>query len=463
MIQSASWNATSMQQVDSLGVILGKMRSQPPTKQLLRNPKRDSSSQSGKAAWFPYYAGFSCSFVEDAIQYARECGCATRVLDSWNGSGTTTLVAHSKGLRVDGFDLNPAMLIVAKAKLIDGTVYGSIGSLLDDICAKARSCKPDIQAGDPLHLWLKDGSVTPFRSIDRAISALLIDSKEYSPLANRPLLSDVSALACFFYVALFRSLRTHLTPFFGSNPTWVRQASTNDDKVSISLEDLVVIFRREVELMLPALKPQAPNIQALDIQATVDIAQSSSLPVPDSQYDLVVSSPPYCTRIDYAVKTRPELALLGLDETRFRSLRDGMLGTPTIPHVAHGASDNWGKYCNRVLSRIKRHPSRASESYYWKTYVQYFDVLHRSIGEIGRALKPQGLCFLVVQDSYYKDIHVNLARIVDDMAQVAGMRLRKQLDFPTTRTMVGLNSVARSYKEKRNQAESVLIWEKCTA
>jgi SAM-dependent methyltransferase len=438
------------------------MRSGSPTKQLIRSPKRKSSTQSGKAAWFPYYAGFSCSFVEDAIQYANEIGCVTRVLDSWNGSGTTTQVAHSKGLRVDGFDLNPAMLVVAKAKLIDSTVYGSIGSLLDDICEKARACKPDLQQ-DPLQSWFTDKSVVPFRRLDRAISTLLIDSKEYSPLASRPSFRDVSALACFFYVALFRSLRTYLTPFFGSNPTWVRQAPTDEDKVSISLEDLITIFRREVELMLPALKPQVPDIQPADVQATVDIAESSSLPVSDSAYDMVVSSPPYCTRIDYAVKTRPELALLGLDDARFRSLRDEMLGTPTIPNVTHEASDNWGAYCNRMLGRIKRHPSRASESYYWKTFVQYFDVLHRSIGELGRALKPRGLCFLVVQDSYYKNIHVDLARIVNDMAQTAGMQLREQLDFPTTRTMVGLNSAARSYKEKREQAESVLIWEKHTA
>jgi hypothetical protein len=40
------------------------------------------------------------------------------------------------------------------------------------------------------------------------------------------------------------------------------------------------------------------------------------------------------------------------------------------------------------------------------------------------------------------------------------MHLRERVDFPTNRTMVGLNSAARSYTDKHAQVESVLIWER---
>ncbi|WP_410712175.1 DNA methyltransferase [Bradyrhizobium sp. BEA-2-5] len=39
------------------------------------------------------------------------------VLDPWNGSGTTTSVANGAGLTAVGIDINPAMAVVAKARL----------------------------------------------------------------------------------------------------------------------------------------------------------------------------------------------------------------------------------------------------------------------------------------------------------------------------------------------------------
>jgi len=41
------------------------------TELTIRNPKRDISNRNGRASWYPYYAGYSLSFVEDALNYAR--------------------------------------------------------------------------------------------------------------------------------------------------------------------------------------------------------------------------------------------------------------------------------------------------------------------------------------------------------------------------------------------------------
>jgi DNA methylase len=427
----------------------------------LRNPKRDKSSESGRASWYPYYAGYSPAFVEDAIAYGRARGLGQRVLDPWNGSGTTTQIAVEHGLAASGFDLNPAMIVVGRAKILDVNVLPSINSLLDDICSKANDFSGAL-SDDPLNFWLGPKSTIAFRSIDYAISTLLVDSKEYVTIAKLPSIDSVSALACFFYVALFRSLRTYLRSFEVSNPTWIKQASPDRSRVSVPLEKLLRTFRNQVRAMHDAVREPVPTmVRAQSVTATIGVAHSTQLPTDDTSCDLVISSPPYCTRIDYAIKTKPDLALLGYGAEEIRSLRDKMLGTPTVPDVYRASNGEWGSYCEMVLDRIMTHKSKASLSYYWKTYAQYFEGLFKSIQELSRVLMPSGLCFLVVQDSYYKDVHVDLAQIADDMARSSQFSIEGRFNFPSTRTMAGLNSVSRTYQAGHSHVESILVWKKC--
>ena len=47
--------------------------------------------------------------------------------------------------------------------------------------------------------------------------------------------------------------------------------------------------------------------------------------IADSQYDLIITSPPYCNRYDYTRTYALELALLGVDEIDLVNLRHQML------------------------------------------------------------------------------------------------------------------------------------------
>jgi len=67
----------------------------------IRNPKRGKESHTGRASWYEYYAGFSPTFVQDALQYAAPKPWA-RILDPWNGSGTTTEIVASLGFEALG-------------------------------------------------------------------------------------------------------------------------------------------------------------------------------------------------------------------------------------------------------------------------------------------------------------------------------------------------------------------------
>ena len=421
----------------------------------LRNPKRDKESCRGRAAWYEYYAGFSPGFVEDALTLTgAQPGCAV-ILDPWNGSGTTTDVSSSRGFDSVGFDLNPVMVIVARARTLQAP-RKHVLSILDTIIDIKSTYEYNADE-DSLSSWLTNEATICIRQFERAIQQKLIGTRAFCAIGPAASLENVSPLAAFFYVGLFRALRKILKPFRSSNPTWVKDASGPSERIDMSRNDIASLVRSEVLQMAQDL-PEEDSPNGCPRQLTLGVASSSSIPLGDGTVQLVITSPPYCTRIDYVIKTGPELALLGFRApSAVRQLRELMIGTPTILQVTPTPIDDWGPTCLELLHRIEHHTSRASKSYYLKTFAQYFDGLYRSLTEIRRVLDDAGECFLVVQDSHYKEIRVDVAQIVTEMGHVMGLTCDVSRHFASSRAMVGLNARARVYNDPPNlPIESVL-------
>ncbi|MCA1853743.1 MAG: site-specific DNA-methyltransferase, partial [Beggiatoa sp.] len=106
-----------------------------------------------------YYAGFSEDFVSDLLS-ALNAQPLQSVLDPWNGSGTTTLVAARLGLEAHGYDLNPALVVVAKGRHLSTSVINSLSPLLHDIIALAQDGRSHamFSPNDPLGIWFDAAS-----------------------------------------------------------------------------------------------------------------------------------------------------------------------------------------------------------------------------------------------------------------------------------------------------------------
>ena len=425
----------------------------PLSKLEILNPKRESEAQTGRASWYPYYAGFS-------EQFARKLIISTGLIDSkvsdpWNGSGTTTAAAAGMGHNAFGCDLNPVMVLAARARMLSKREKNSLIPLGAAIAKTAL--KTEI-ADDPLTTWFMPQAAMSIRALERSIQVNLVQKDYRFSWCTAEHVKGISDLAAFFYVALFRTTRTLLQRFDATNPTWIKKPSSPNARLRPSLTELHIAFAQQVQAMTLAIEGDSLS---KDNEVQISVGSSADIPLKDGTVDLVLSSPPYCTRIDYAVATQPELALLGYRiDQEFDDLRRQLIGTSTVPQTAPKQSHKWGQTCLGFLDRLSSHPSKASGGYYLKNHLQYFDSIYRSLGEISRTLKKNGACVLVVQDSYYKDVHNDVPRIIAEMAGNQSLALEREKPFQHQRTMAGVNPEVRKYRTKVDAIESVLCFQK---
>lgn len=387
-----------------------------PTEEL-SSPKR-----SAPAEWYSYYAGFSATFARDFLSTHRKDEKAL-VLDPWVGSGTTLLAARSLGLRGIGYDLNPAMAVLALARNRRASATRCF-----DTVQKQLASLPD--SGSALSHIIARAFPTPpeLTELDKEIQKM---SRE-----------AVSIVAACLVAAKQLYRRT------GSNPTWPKHPSATN-------------------------LPVAPEVESLYLgQSLTNILEDSNAPGPDSRVyladsrrlyqkaesvDIVLTSPPYCTRIDYAIHTSIELGLLGFDKQATRALRESQIGTPVVS--GRETSTITTEYVINLIRTIEEHNSYAAASYYAKFFRQYFAGLETSLQEVARVLKPGGTAGVVVQPSHFKELIVDLPIAVQEILEGMGLNLTDCKSW-NARDLRSVNTQSRTYVGTRSLQETLLIFMK---
>lgn len=408
----------------------------------INNPKRGSENEK-RANWYNYYAGFSHTFVRELI---RELNLNENsiILDPWNGSGATTYAASIEGYSSIGSDLNPPMYVIAKSKLANKSDILAAKAKIKYLRVNVFSCRAEDD--DYLTSWFDIKTASYIRYIDCFICKKLnvdIDTK----------LKSLNKADCVLYVALFNTIRLLLKTFVSSNPTWVKKAKQSENKLSI---DNRVIKQSMVSLLNNKLDiDDFPLISRDSIFLSNDV---KNLSLKDNSIDAIITSPPYCTRIDYGVATSPEAAVLyGNYPIQIENIRRKLMGRTTIDKKFND-SISFGTTADKFLLSVYEHKSRASNSYYYKNFYQYFMDLELSLIELGRVLKENGYLVCVVQDSYYKEIYCDLSLIIIELLNRKGFKLLQQKEFESSVNMANLNKKSRAYRDKTIATEYVLIF-----
>jgi DNA methylase len=426
------------------------------------SPKRNKRLQTGWEGFFPYYAGYPELFARELLHSAKLPQDAV-VLDPWNGSGTTTYTATSLGLNSIGIDLNPVMIIVARARLLPPSEADHLRPLAATILSHAHSAPLALAPDDALLGWFDPATAAFVRGIEQNIRRSLVGSMTKSPDGVH--LDRISGTAATLYVALFAACRRLVAPFRSSNPTWLRAPKADDPRIAASKAAIARDFGNNVRGMTAALVDKREADQRLKKlphpgDCKVSLSDTVAMDLPADSVDFVLTSPPYCTRIDYTAATRIELAVLApLLKTAERALGQQMIGSTQVPNGEIEVDEGWGETCLSFLAALKAHPSKASGGYYYRTHLDYFDKMNRSMQRLAVGLKEGGRAVLVVQDSYYKDIHNDLPKIITEIGAHHGLSLGQSKAFHL-RSMSDINPGRQTYVRPSGATESVLCFSK---
>ena len=331
----------------------------------------------------------------------------------------------------DGIDINPSLTIVARARLTSAKRRPQLLKLAQEIVGRSKQVESCLVLDDLLTTWLEHESVTRVRKIQQAIHEVTeCPIGSLSPAQVIRCADEFSQVTCFFYCALFSLMRDLLRKFRTTNPMWIKKARGQANRIRPSWSTLVGGFTDQVGLLCRRLTVQTE--ESAGGMTSLLTGNATRLPYPKSSFDGALTSPPYATRMDYVKGTMPELALLGADTTFVNKLRKMVTGTPVVKGVP--VPDSWhllSKTGRNALKVVSRHSSKGSSAYYFPWLRNYLQDLQSSMAEVARVVKEGGTICMVIQDSYYKEYHIDLQAIVSESMCAFGRELKMRSDYST--------------------------------
>lgn len=405
--------------------------------------------------WYPYYAGFTEEFVSEILREYVAKDAA--VLDPWNGSGTTTSACANRGLSSAGVDISPALTVIARARLVPRPVAESLPPLGEAIMEAAQRHTVDIAEEDMLEVWFHRNAVRRLRAIQSAIHSVISNVPNPPQSLNIVTAADrLPLLACFYYCALFSTTRDLLSRFRATNPTWLKDPQTSRHRISPSWKTMCEHFVRRTEFLAQRLTIERHESVATPV--SVRTASAAELPFASETFAACVTSPPYATRIDYVKSVLPELAVLGATRADVKRLRQISMGSPVVKGVVADNAKLNSRYGRSILKKIGAHPSKGSRRYYLPWMSNYLKSLQRGLQEVARVVADDGAVCVVVQDSHYKEFHIDLQRVVVETMTSAGRSLASRSDYEARHHRARMNPRARRHLASRKNVESLLVF-----
>jgi len=384
----------------------------------------------------PFPARMAASIALDSLRDKRR---PLRVLDPMAGSGTTLVVAKSKGHNALGFDTDPMAVLLARAWCLDireDAVRVAAARTLERAVAIAKRLKLS-----DAYPCLKEDNET------RAFVRYWFDG------TNR---RQLTALSRVIRTRTDEDIKTLLWCAFS------RMVITKQASVSLAMDlahsrphrvrdqsDIHPFdrFMGAVEAVLVG----APfkNTKARG-RAVVRRADARRLPLRSKSVDLVITSPPYLNAIDYLRCHKFSLVWMGYSIRALRNLRATNIGSEVGLH-----GDN-GHELNKIVKQMtggKQLPRR-----YDGILRRYITDMQLVIREIARVLVPGGKATFVVGNSTLRGVFVKNSRAIALLGKQNGLQpvsARSRI-LPSSRRYLPPPSRGSSALHNRMRMEVVL-------
>jgi DNA modification methylase len=388
--------------------------------------------------WYKFKEAFSASLVEHLLhQYRITAG---RILDPFAGSGTALFAASAMGMDADGIELLPiGHEIITARQILDAefTPEDFERLRLWSTLKLWEQCERRIPLPE---LRITQGAYPEKtkEAIEKYIAACQLENNRVQAILRFALLCVLESISFTrkdgqYLRWDYRSGRTHgKKPFDKGQILNLEQAVC--EKINEILADASPVDRTS---LFPTEKPRG-RIRLYD-GSCLRILPT----LPDSTYDAVVTSPPYCNRYDYTRTYALELALLGIGKQELVRLRQEMISC-TVENRAKDllrinpqwvtplAVVNNQELLQTILKYLEDQKAQGNlnNNGIPRMVRGYFYEMACVIAECARILKPNATLFMANDNVRYAGASISVDTILSDIAEKLGFHVESILVLP---------------------------------
>lgn len=373
--------------------------------------------------WYPYLEGYSLEFVR-AVRERFAAG-ASRILDPFAGGGSTALATVIDGDRAFYSELNPAMQLVASAKLRAvglppsdrAKVVPRLREIADQLPQLLRGLRPDPALAETFkHCFGESEFFDPETFQDVLRMRTFVDTATTSETERS-----------FVVVAAIGAL----------------QPSSN----LVRAGDLRYRRGREIERRESFIDAVARRLyriaediaEAPEAQGTASLLSSSVHDlnrVPAAHSDALITSPPYLNGTNYFRNTKLELWFI-------RALRTpGDIRSFRNRAITAGINDVLGQDSEAVHPDVEAIVGRLRETAYDTRIPRmvdgYFGDMRRAFIALRKHLEPDTPVLIDIGDSVYGGVHVPTDRLLAGILEAEGFEAVDSVTLRTRRSRSGL-------------------------
>lgn len=416
--------------------------------------------------WYKYKEAFSAGLVEALLGASNIT--AGRLLDPFAGAGTALFTAASLGMAADGIELLPVgQEIIRTRQSVEN------GLAPDDYTVLKRwvqECPWENSKGrqNLLTLRITKGAYpsSTLEMIEQYLAAAENENQRVKKILRFALLCILESIS--------------YTRKDGQYLRWDRRSGRRQGIKSFHkgpIPQFTTAIRAKLDEILHDLESGDVPLQLFRFagnKGRVHLFDGSCLDVlptlPESSYDVIMTSPPYCNRYDYTRTYALELALLGIGEQEIINLRQTMVSctVENRPKDILAFNPSWARAVaaadaqeplQTILKYLDDEKARGNlnNNGIPRMVRGYFYEMACVISECARVLKPGATLFMVNDNVRYAGASISVDLILSDIAEKLGLRVKKILVLPTGK---GNSSQQMGEHGREQLRKCVYVWTK---
>ena len=387
--------------------------------------------------WYKYKEGFSAELVK---KYILKYGFneKTKLLDPFAGSGTALFVSSELGFDSCGIELLPIgqEIIETRNALLTQFTENDFQRL--EFWIKNKPWNKHNSKHDLTVLKITNGAYPDIttKKIQQYLSCIENESIIVKKVLKFSLLCVLENISYTRKDGQYLRWDQRSGRCLGSKPFDKGEIKNFDDAIISKLNEIVSDSKGdEVKTLFDTTpkKVKYGNIEIVGGSCITELPKMQS-----DEFDLIITSPPYCNRYDYTRTYALELALLGTDEQGLIDLRQTMLSC-TVENRQKDLLDlnsNWSDVIqilnNQKLLQLiieyleyKKETKTINNNGIPRMIKGYFYELGCVIYELHRVLKKNGRLIMVNDNVRYAGASISVDLLLSDIAHEIGFEVEQ--------------------------------------